>query len=444
MCEPWAIGGPFAAGDRLSFSEAAIMAVAGPFELITPAADWGQAVRPLLHDPGRVAVGRVRWHPHDTGVELLAQGFDVRATLPTGASQPPMADWAALVIEPGSPWRTLTERMEAMHPRDKQTVALLALSADDRSHWDGAVWHEGTVRPLQGVRVIGPGMLHLARRNAVPPISDAARLRWSRTIGALGEDLWRKVYDAHVLLIGCGRNGTLLAWLLTCLGVSRWTLVDGDRLGRDLENHDAMPGLRAADAGRKKVRALARRLVAFRTDLTVRGHCRPVMDVLDRLRHHAERFDLIATCVDDDTPRLAASWLSRELLAPHLDVGTSVQRQDGRLELAGDVRLLLPFEGCVSCVGGLADREATLYEFAAPRGALHRGEPAVWSQQRAGSLVHLNAMTTGAAVELWLALLRGEHGSFWQRLSGTGERGFVADGATVVAAEGCSFCRAAS
>ena len=153
--------------------------------------------------------------------------------------------------------------------------------------------------------------------------------------------------------------------------------------------------------------------------------------------------DLIATAVDGDTARLAASLVVRRGLTVHLDLGTSVTRNgSGHTELAGDVRLLLPGSGCVACVGGLADREETLYELLAPPNVLHRGRRLAWHQERAGSLVSLNAIAVGTAVQTWLDLLDGRlRTSCWHRLRWAPGEGLQTHSAPVSAAEDCPFCR---
>jgi hypothetical protein len=279
-------------------------------------------------------------------------------------------------------------------------------------------------------------MLQLTR-STLAPLTAEARQRWSRTIGALSEGVWLKIYDSHVILIGCGRNGTLLAWQLASLGVSRLTLIDGDALG--LENLDAMPGLEAADVGRPKVEALGRRLVALRPDISIRCLAQPVAEVVDRL---STRADLVATCVDDDAARLAASWLAREMLAPHLDIATTVKRPaSDEPHIAGDVRLLLPGEGCVVCVGGLADADNCLYELAAPPGCLHRGAPTLWTEQRAGSLVTIDSAATALGCQIWVGLLAGSfRNSQWHRLEWNAVSGVTTDQASVGADVKCRYC----
>jgi hypothetical protein len=102
---------------------------------------------------------------------------------------------------------------------------------------------------------------------------------------------------------------------------------------------------------------------------------------------------------------------------------------------------------CVCCcrirgAGGLADPEQTFYELAAPPGSLHRGAPVVWTAQRAGSLVHVNAVAVGCAVELWLALLRGETAATWLRLDAETGGGWRMRRSQITADAKCELCRA--
>ena len=183
-----------------------------PFQLVITHSAWEQAVRALLFDQHRVAVGPVRWNDEPSASELLVHRLEVVEPVPSGEQQPPLTDWLVLAIDPGSPLDSKHKWLERIGPRQSQVVVIAVLSAADRNHWDGLVFDQGRVVPLEGIRIIGPRMLHLSRTLIADDIDPHDRQRWSRTIGALGEDVWRKVHDAHVVLIGAGRNGSQMAW----------------------------------------------------------------------------------------------------------------------------------------------------------------------------------------------------------------------------------------
>lgn len=403
-------------------------------ELILNHTGWETALRSLLVDGNLYAVGSLRRNETPGRFEWLTDDLGVLAELPLGRDDFPLTSRVVISVEPEG-GRTPEAILLEMVPRESQTILVIVFQQEQRSRWEGIVYREGVSFPLDGIRVVGSGMLHLRRQAAEPePVPTAGR--WSRTAGALGQPLWQRVSTAHVLLVGCGRNGTLAAWQFAGLGVSRLTLVDGDVL--EAHNLDAMPGLTTDDIGKLKATALAERLVAFNPELSIHCFTKPITDVLGQLQ---SRFDLIVSCVDRDAARVAASWLSRKKLVPHLDIGTAVQRSDSRYaELTGDIRLLLPFAGCVHCVGGIADRDATMYEFAAPPNSLFRGEPIIWNQQRAGSLIHLNSMVLGLAVEHWLSLYSPGSGSIWQRMSWSAD-GLEPQASRVGPADECPHCQ---
>jgi hypothetical protein len=119
-------------------------------------------------------------------------------------------------------------------------------------------------------------------------------------------------------------------------------------------------------------------------------------------------------------------------------------RRVGRaLDVHVDIRLLLPGEGCVACVGGLDDPQRRLYDVAAPAGALTRGRRTAWHEQRAGSLITINGLTVSTAVQSWLDLCSGHlSSSYWHRLEWQRGQGIGVDQGAVRAAPECPFCAA--
>lgn len=131
-------------------------------------------------------------------------------------------------------------------------------------------------------------------------------------------------------------------------------------------------------------------------------------------------------------------------MVPHLDVATSIQgRADDAREITAEARLFLPGsgEGCVVCVGGMQNIDDLLYDLDAPPGSLRRRLRPAWNQQRAGSLVTVNSIVVGAALQTWLDLLSGRlRNSFWQRLAWRPGQGLVGDAGVVRGAPDCRFC----
>ena len=120
-----------------------------------------------------------------------------------------------------------------------------------------------------------------------------------------------------------------------------------------------------------------------------------------------------------------------------------MQREpDGDASIHADIRLLLPGQGCVRCVGRLDDEESRLYDLAAPPNVLTRGQPQAWHEQRAGSLITINQMAVGAAVQLWLDLLAGDlRQSHWLRIGWHPGHGPQIESGPVSAGDDCPTCR---
>lgn len=414
-------------------------------ELVIPREAWESAGRSLLLDPGQLATGSLRVNQTNTAHELLIDRLELVRELPTGDLRPPLDDWVVFRVEASvAGAESSADFIHRLRPRASQRVIVVSLlRGHDRQAWDGAVFEEGRVFPLSGLRVVGPGALHLERHPTPDEeLTKVQAARWSRTVGAVGSRVFERIRRATVTLIGAGRTGSMLAFHLTALGVGRLRIVDGDRLG--IENLDAMPGLAVTDVGRPKATALGHRLREFQPDLAVTCCDKSYIDPQLWKSLRGQRSDLIVTCVDNDTPRLAASLQARRELTPHLDVGTSIQpSENDEQTMTGDVRLLLPGSGCVSCVGGLQDPVATLYELSAPPGSLRRGRSRAWHEERAGSLISLNSMTVGIAVQTWLDLLAGTlNSSYWHRLRWEYGAGLMVDAGAVGADDDCRFCHA--
>jgi molybdopterin/thiamine biosynthesis adenylyltransferase len=418
------------------------MPSSGCYELVISRDVWERIMPSLVDGQNEVAVGMLRRNACGERIELLVDDLQPSAPVPQGERFPPLADWGAIVRPQPGRADSVADWAVRLRPRAAQLSAIVLLGADkDPGAWDGLVVQGNRTQPLAALRVVGSGMLRADRQPPQPDadLTPAALTRWSRTRGALGDAVWQRVRRSHVALFGASRTGSIAAFQFAALGVGRLLLCDPDTL--EIHNLDAMQGVSEEDVGRTKVEALAERLVGFRSDLFVQGLacCATDARVVERVRCA----DLIVTCADSDTPRLAAAMLASRLLKVHLDVGTGVTSDEsGERQIAADVRLFVPGPGCVACVGGLPDEEHARYEVLAPPGALRRARSRPWHQQRAGSLITINAMAVSVAVQLWLDLLGGHlPGSHWSRLRWHPGRGLEIHAGTVTASPDCKVCQ---
>src|SRR5579872_3162512 len=92
----------------------------------------------------------------------------------------------------------------------------------------GLVRVAGRLRPLDRLRLVGPGLVDIALRETRRPEEGptaADRERWSRTIGALGMEAWEGLVGLRCGVVGVGRTGSVVALGLARLGVRRLTLI---------------------------------------------------------------------------------------------------------------------------------------------------------------------------------------------------------------------------
>ena len=261
------------------------------------------------------------------------------------------------------------------------------------------------LRPLDAIQVTGPGLPQVSLQNTshdVPaPVGDQAvdpRAIWSRTIGALGEETWRRLRSLHVGIVGCGRTGSLVATGLRSLGVEQLTLIDPDRM--EVHNLGEMDGVRADDVGQPKVHALAVSLCAQGPGPAPRIVAVPESVLALQSLAALKRTDLIICGVDSAAARLATASLAVLYLKPLLDIGSGITPILPR-QMGADIRLVLPGR-CLVCLGGVADFEQGRREMlTVVEPTDRRGDDETWRRQRAGSLRSLN----GVAVHLGMRLL---------------------------------------
>jgi hypothetical protein len=268
-------------------------------------------------------------------------------------------------------------------------VLYVARGAPPRAYWLDA---DGQCHPM-GLLLLSPGLPEVG---APPEHPYAAEERWSRIAGALGDYAWRRLCQLHYLIIGCGRNGSLLSHALVRTGARRLTLVDPDTT--ELCNLDG-DGYLPDHITRPKADALAESLRAVNPTIEAQPLAYSVSD--SRILPAAREADVLITAVDDDGARWAAAHLAVLYLKPLLDVGTGVlTTESGEPLLGADIRWIVPGEGCLLCMGGVANLQQVevvrqgLYAEQQYRAQRH------WRRERRGSLRSLNMIATGLALRM--------------------------------------------
>ncbi len=403
--------------------------------VILPQRAFQQAVSPLLVDRDRWATASISSRSTARGRELIVGDWTPRDRPPQGDEFPPLTEFAVLTSNVNG--RQPSARLpELIHPKRSHLVLGIALEPRDRSLLPVCLWEHEHVVPVTEVRMIGPRLIRLPEESV---IESPASERLSRPHGAL-RDLYDRVGTLAGILIGAGGGASELARQLVAAGLRRLAIIDPDDLGP--ENLDAMPHTSPRQLGRSKAVLLAKALQRNQPDLTVSCLSESVTSAAGLTYLDRARADTVFSFVDNDAARLATSWKCRQGMMVHLDVGTLIRHDEtGRRVMRADIRLFEPGRGCVACVPKLPNLEDALYEVSAPPGALRRGRPVQWDQQRSGSLLHLNALACALAVELWLGYVAGTiRTSHWIRVHWPEGASPRIEAADVQPADDCPFC----
>jgi molybdopterin/thiamine biosynthesis adenylyltransferase len=301
---------------------------------------------------------------------------------------------------------------EGRAPAGRAEAVLLLMGRGRRAgHMEGAVLRDGELHRLDRCQVLPADPL----LGLPSPIHPEELERYSRVIGGLGTDVWGepawpRLRDARWCLIGAGRGGTALAMLLARQGALFLTITDPDTI--EAHNLDGLPAPPSV-VGSSKAQILAYLLQRFRPEMTAYAipHNLATLPGMEA----AWEADIIVSLVDSQPARLVASAVASAYLKPYLDIGQSVVVADGRRrELGVDVRLIVPGQGCLRCIGG-TDR---LLLATAMNQLIRRPRVAVnFRQERAGSLASLASIAVGLGMRLVEDMLAGVRTeSAWLRL----------------------------
>jgi len=331
------------------------------------------------------------------------------------ASAPPGAHLVAFTRSDGS---GLTPLVESNLPVLPAAVAAELFNGDGAFRglaWGFARGEGGRMAPLSALVLPGPEMRRIPLRAGEAAPAQEPDERFSRTTGAFGKEgtaVLARLQAEPMAVFGASRNGLFIA---------EWAM----RLGVPLLLCDAKPMKRGhlgeislllgeEDVGKPKVEAFARRAGGWSLASA------PIEPIVARADSPAgadagKRAALLVDCCDTDSGRLAVAMLATVYHKPQLSIASGVHFDaQGRRTLGADVRLVIPGDRCLLCLGGLVDYPRALRELAA---GPPRTSEAAWRQERAGSLRSLNQAATAAGLRLVEDLFIGRvRDSRWVRL----------------------------
>ena len=413
-----------------------------------PWALWTNAQGELATGQKSMAWGNVHRCYHDHYCDLIVKHLRYANQPPDGRRKSALDDWLLFDNPTSTDQSSIQRRLRQSQLCPGQWLTYLKTGlGSDRTGWIGFIASNGDQYiPLDELRLIGPRMPVFSRVNGSDSPFESS-VRWSRQSGALGETVFQKVHHCSVMLIGAGRLGGLMAESLVRSGVQKLIIVDPDQI--ESHNLDATFGTRESDLGRLKVERLVEHLHQIHSHAHLIGL--PYDASHQLVFQKAKGVDLLVSCVDNREARQRVATIAARLVRIHLDLGTIVRRHEESTsnnfvpadlqydrELGADVRLMQP-GCCVRCLGPVqtepldqdSDLESETLQSAA---SWQRGG-------RTGSLISLNSMTVGTAMQMWLDFLAGKiTRSFWHRMRWEQGQGIVAVSDRVLSPGNCKIC----
>lgn len=267
----------------------------------------------------------------------------------------------------------------------------------------GQVHVNGSVEPIQRLRVVGSPIVDLEPEPRAAAESDERFVRQVQMFGELGQ---QRLSELTVAVVGVGGGGSLIVQMLAYLGVGRLLLFDYDVVKR--LNLSRIVGANAADIGRPKVEVMARLVRWINPDIDVRAYNGDVRYVEDaQLLSGA---DVVFLATDTAFARHAVNLLCHQYLVPFLQVGAKVATDEdtGAVELIHVVdRPFLFTAGCMHCAGTVPldqlQREQQTEEENRAQDYLGRGGGDIEDP----SVISLNAIAASHAVTDFLLTVTG-------------------------------------
>jgi molybdopterin/thiamine biosynthesis adenylyltransferase len=223
-------------------------------------------------------------------------------------------------------------------------------------------------QPVELTRVIGDRLetRYPGRGKGIPPVE------FDRQTRVFGAQTVEDLAQLRVGIVGCGGTGSACASLLTRIGVSRFVLIDPDRVDETNLNRLHFSTRADAIAGRFKVDVVGDAIAAIGLARSVVRMTRPVdaPECRDALR----ACDVIFGCTDDHLGRNFLNRLAHFYLIPVIDLGILIDPNDqgGYESFDGRVTVVQPGYPCQVCrqlispqrmlEEGMRRRDPQLYE----------------------------------------------------------------------------------
>ena len=297
------------------------------------------------------------------------------------------------------------DSIEKMDSQIQSALAALIIDTGKRRRGQAVgmvrIKPNGIWEPVHCLRLVGAGLHDIQLfSGAGDSVGDQDNFcfanRMSRTRGALGNDVWRRLTGLHIGITGLGRNGMAMAKLIAGIGVCRLTFVDPDVM--EPHNIGETPGTSQTDVGRLKVEVITdiiQRQNGFATAMENVPLSITSMEAFNAMK----ACDIIFSCTDHDGARLSTSIISRLYHKPHFDIASGIHGEEGDRSVGFDVRFVLPGH-CLLCFGGMRDPRQAEQVMFSPHDERRVYSSRNWRNERNGSLASLAQCATATAMRM--------------------------------------------
>jgi molybdopterin-synthase adenylyltransferase len=291
-------------------------------------------------------------------------------------------------------------------------LPLVGLTIGSDGTWSARFWEHEDARSYERhwcslVRVVGSCLRVMYADNVLPrpPFRDLFR----RTVTVWGPEAHAHLARLRVGIVGLGSVGALVAEALARMGLTRFALIDFDRV--EPHNLDRLVTATEPDIGRLKVDVARDRIHEIATAEVVDVRAVPFSVVEEGGYRVALDCDVIFCCVDRPRARHVLNHMAYGHLIPVIDGGIAVRFKDQRFSgVDWQLQTVAPGRPCLECLetydqadvsteaAGMLDDPSYLKGLPADH-RLKRNESVFPFSANLASLevLHLIALVTGAA-----------------------------------------------
>lgn len=275
---------------------------------------------------------------------------------------------ALLHSHPSPGWQNMsfddieTEKKTFINAYSTTELPFIGLTVGNDGYWSSRVWfyekQEICKKWAYSVRVAGPKFKIYFNDDLLP--SEKPNNRAIRTVNIWGEETHNNVSRLKIGIVGLGSVGSVVADMLSRMGVSDFTLIDYDEVKE--HNLDRLSGAFHSDIGNKKVEVIKEHILKAGTANKIN------VEISDRKLNKEIAYrkaldcDVIFSCVDKPWGRYILNHLAYSHLIPVIDGGILVEFGENRELNFADwtVHTVVPGKACMQCLNAFNTSDVEL------------------------------------------------------------------------------------